>query len=269
MACRGGAQVGFECGGHLGVDSRGGGLHHQGAVGRAVGADHILDGAGCEHSAARYDADRVGEAYDVIHQMGGEHDGGSGVGETADQLPNPAADRWIHPCRGLVQEDQVRAADDRESEGEALTLATGEASHEGAGEGVDAQVLRHLLDVQGRGMEARAVAQQLHRPGARGESSVLDHDPHPGSMLRARAPGVHAQHPHAAAVGAQQAGGAGDGGGLAGAVASQQRGDGAALGGQREPVQRADGAVADGEVVGDEGGGMGVHGAAHRRPRRA
>src|SRR5699024_4501771 len=68
-------------------------------------------------------------------------------------------------------------------------------------------------------------------------------------------------------VGAEQPGGAGDGGGLPGAVGTEQRGDGAALGDEAQPVQRADGAVAEGEVVGDEGGGVVVHGAHHRRPR--
>ena len=214
-----------------------------------MSGDDVLDRAGGDRAAAGDDAHRIGEADHVVHHVRGQHHGAAGVREGADEVAYPPPDGGVHPGRRLVQEDQLGAPHDGERERQALTLTAGEATHEGAGEVVDAEVLGDLVHVERVRMQARAVAQQLHRPGAGGQAAVLDHHADPRPVLGTGVPRVPSEHLHGAAARPQQPGRAGDGGGLARPVGAQQRGHLTAERSEREAVEGADRTVGVREVL--------------------
>jgi hypothetical protein len=61
-----------------------------------------------------HDRDPTREQLRLVHEVGGEDDGLTQVAQRADRRPRLAARRRVKSRRRLVQEDQVRVADQRE-----------------------------------------------------------------------------------------------------------------------------------------------------------
>src|SRR3546814_4803266 len=64
-----------------------------------------------DQSPAVDHVDQVGEALRLVHVVCGQHDGHSGLTQLLEQLPGGTPCRGVHAGRGLVDEDQLGAAD--------------------------------------------------------------------------------------------------------------------------------------------------------------
>ena len=90
---------------------------------------HALDLGGCafaDDAAFVDDDDAVGERVGLFEVVGGEEDGLAAGGEGADLLPEGAAGFDVEADGGLVEEDEIGVAADRECEEDALLLASAE-----------------------------------------------------------------------------------------------------------------------------------------------
>jgi hypothetical protein len=152
----------------------------------------------------------------------GQHDGAAGALELLDELPQLAAGLGIEPGGGLVEEQQLRVADQRAGEGKALLLAAGQRADPGA-------ALLFQLHEADDAIHRRAVAEEA----AEQSHGLLDGELvrqlrllqlDAEALLQRAGVGVpvHAQHLEIAGVARRQALAHLDGGGLAGAVGAEQ-----------------------------------------------
>ncbi len=74
-------------------------------------------------SPAAIIADPVGEALRLVHVVGGQEDGLAEVAQSGDHAPRLAARRRVEAGRRLVEEEQVRVADQRHADVEPPLLA--------------------------------------------------------------------------------------------------------------------------------------------------
>src|SRR5690625_7723483 len=58
------------------------------------------------------DGDTVGKLIGLLEVLRGEEDGRPGIDECADDLPYIATAAWVEPGGGLIEEEQLRRADD-------------------------------------------------------------------------------------------------------------------------------------------------------------
>ena len=72
------------------------------------------------------DGDPVGEALRLLHQVGDEQDGDAPVADRLDEVPRLAASLRVEAGRQLVEDGDLRLADEGERDREALLLAAGE-----------------------------------------------------------------------------------------------------------------------------------------------
>ena len=73
--------------------------------------------------------DAVAEPLGLVHVMGGEQDGATPVLQVANDVPELAARLRVEPGGGLVEEEQLGVADQRDGHGKTLLLAAGELFH--------------------------------------------------------------------------------------------------------------------------------------------
>ena len=76
--------------------------------------------------AAVDDVDLVGEVLGLVHVVRREHDGHAVGAHLLEQLPRRTPCLRVHAGGGLVDEDQLGAADQRDRQAEPLLLAAGE-----------------------------------------------------------------------------------------------------------------------------------------------
>ena len=80
------------------------------------------------HAARVEDVHLVGQRLRLVHGVGGQHQGHAGGAQLAQQLPGRPAGVRIHPGRGLVQEHQLGATEDRRGQVDRLLLAAGQSA---------------------------------------------------------------------------------------------------------------------------------------------
>ena len=118
-------------GGDDGADARVRRTHLRGArvVGRAerVAARRaraqLVEAALVDDAPGADDGDPVAELLDLVHEVAREQHGDAAVGERADERAHVAHAGGIEPGRGLVEQQQGRAADQRPGDAEALAHA--------------------------------------------------------------------------------------------------------------------------------------------------
>src|SRR6266536_737578 len=76
--------------------------------------------------AAGQDHHPVGQVLGLVHVVRGQQDALAEGAQVVDQLPGVAPGRGVEPGGGLVQEDQIRVADDPERQVEPALLPTRE-----------------------------------------------------------------------------------------------------------------------------------------------
>ena len=196
-------------GGQL-VQQRGGvvGLAlHQRAVGAAVG-DAVVRGAHAqlarrpdrEHAALLDDRHAVGQRLRLVEVVGGQQDRLAERAQRADRLPRRPSRLGVEAGGGLVEEDQLGVAHQRQREVQAPQLPAGEPAAAHVGLLPQARQLQHLLDVARVRVEARPVAQRLARGDVAVDAARLQHDPDAPAQLDLPARGVIPEHRHLAAV---------------------------------------------------------------------
>ena len=176
------------------------------------------------------DHDPVGDGLDLGQQVRGEQHGAAAVGEAPQQPAHPAHALGIEAVGGLVEDQDLRVAEQRVGEAEALAHAERVLADAPAGRRlVEADELEQLVD---------ALHRHAHGPGGDGErlaaaaAGVLrrrvEQDPDAAAGVRqvAVAP---AEDPGLAAVGLGQADEHPHRRALAGAVGAEEAGDGARL----------------------------------------
>ncbi len=208
--------------------------------------------------------------------MRGDEEGGAAVGgEGVEELPQVAAEDGVQADGGLVEDEEFRGAEQGHREGDPAALAAGEVAGEGVGAGGEADV----LDDAGDGLAAA---------GAGGPAGVQDG----GEVVEVLADGEVVVYGrvlgHIADAGAQPgvargvaedvegAGdlglGADDGahqGGFAAAGGAEEAGDAAAGHVEGEGVEDGAAASGDGEVVGVDGGIIGITAIIHHAMNNA
>src|SRR2546423_8719587 len=129
------------------------GLEDDGAAVLAVadlggrrGADQVGRRADRDDLAASENRDAIGQALGLVEVVSREHDRLAEAAEGAQRLPGLAARVRIEAGRRLVEEDQLRVADEGKAEVEAAALAAGEAPHELVALLAEADQLDHLVD---------------------------------------------------------------------------------------------------------------------------
>ena len=136
--------------------------------------------------------------------------------------PGGGARVGIHPCGGLVEEQQRRAPDERQRERQALLLSSRHATDEGVARVVEPDRPEQADRVVGLGVVRREELQCLERTDSWVEPAFLEHHPHPGAQSGAVAPRIEPEHPHLTGVGAAVALEDLHCGGLPGTVRAQQ-----------------------------------------------
>ena len=88
--------------------------------------------------------DAVGQPLGLFHVVRGEQHGLAQAAEAFDEIPRGAAGRRVESGRGLVEEHELRVADERERQIEPPLLAAGESLHAHVGLVGEPDELEHL-----------------------------------------------------------------------------------------------------------------------------
>ena len=187
---------------------------------RFGGGAEPVDGALGDEPAGADDDDAVAQALDEVELVGGEEGGHTGSGALAQHGAHDVDRHRVQAGEGLVEDEQVGAADEGGGELDALLVAQGEPLDLVVAAPGDAEALGPLPTGPAGGGGVDAV-----EPGEVGQ---LLADPHPGVQAAllghvadaAADPGVDrcAVPGHRARVGGERAHDDAHGGGLAGAV---------------------------------------------------
>ncbi len=241
--------------------------------GEAFAADAGLEGGGGalgDDPAVVDDGDGVGQLVGLLQVLGGEQHGGAGGDQFPYALPGVGAAARVEAGGGFVQDDHGRAGDQRPGEVEAAPHPAGVGAAGPVGRLRQAEAVEEFGGAPAGGAASRAVqaghqVQVLAAGQLLVDGGVLAGEAEAGPDRLGGGADVVARHPGAARVGPQQGGEDADGGGLAGAVGTEQAEDGAGRGVQVDPGEGLLGAEALGEPFGAQGGpvaGCGA-GAAH------
>jgi hypothetical protein len=132
--------------------------------------------------------------------MSREQDGLAERTERADELPRGSSRGGVEAGRRLVEEDELRVADERDAEVEPALLPAREHLHPGIRLVGEADQLDHLVDVPRHGVVAGEHPVDLAHGEGAGQLRVLENDADPLAMLAAAAPRVDAEHTDVALV---------------------------------------------------------------------
>jgi hypothetical protein len=190
------------------------------------------------HPAPADHADPVGQVLGLVQVVGGEQHRGALVPQSADEVPELAAHLRVEAGGGLVQEQQLGAADDAEGDVEAAALASGEQAGAAAALVGQADGLDDLVDVPGVPVVAGEVAQHLLDGDQVEVAALLQHHADPLAPVGAGPAGVRAEDGELTAVPVAEAFEDLGDGGLPGPVRAEQGED---LAGVHVEVDAVDG----------------------------
>ena len=205
---------------------------------RAAAADQLVGAAAGGDPAGLDERDPVAEPLGLVGVVGDEQDGDAVVAQLLDEPPALPPGGGVEAGGQLVEDDQARAADEGEGDRQALLLAAGQLPVAGVALLRQAQAGDERLGVGVRGVEGRVQVDRLGDGQLVGQLALLELDADQLPGLGAVPVRVDAEDPDAAAVGAAQALGALDGGGLARAVRAEDAEDLALADAQAEVVDR-------------------------------
>ena len=179
-----------------------------------------------DHLALVHDADAVGQLLRLFHVVRGVEDGHPAGVEVLDPVEDGAPALRVDAHRGLVQIQHPRLVEQRRPDVHPALHAAGVLVHPVLLPVGEADELEHLVHPLGERRPAQAVHpapehEVLAPAQVVVQGDVLRH--HPDELLDLVRLAGHreAAHVGVAAVGLEQAGEDGDGGGLAGAVGSE------------------------------------------------
>src|SRR5919202_2460134 len=156
--------------------------------GRAVGEDApILD-----------DRHPVRERLGLVEVVRGEQNGLPQRLERAHSVPRVAPSGGIEPRRGLVEEDQLRVADQRQREVQASQLATRQGPRPTVLLLAEPGQLDDLVDVAWGGVEVRPVLEQLADAEVAVDTRALQDDAHALAQRPLAPLGIVPEHRHLA-----------------------------------------------------------------------
>jgi hypothetical protein len=170
--------------------------------------------------------------------VGHQHHGGPLGPDLPDQLPGRPAGLWVKAGGELVQEHHLGPADQREGDEQPLALAAGQVGEGGVALGVQPPFLEQPAPVGRVPVEGGIEVKRLPHLQPVGQGRLLELDADALAQLGALAPGLQAEHPHLARVGAAQALHHLHRGRLAGPVGAHDPDDLAGLHGERDAVHR-------------------------------
>ena len=132
--------------------------------------------------------------------MRGQKDGGAEVAEATDDIPELAARLRVKACRGLVEEDELGAANQCDANVETSHLATREAAGALVGLLLEADELDHLVDGVGVGKVGGEETQRLVDGQCSKRPALLQDDAEFGAPGGSGGGGVFTEHGDVAAI---------------------------------------------------------------------
>ena len=97
------------------------------------------------------DRDPIGEVLRLVHVVSREDDRRALAPQLVDELPRAAAGGRVEPGGGLVEEQQLRCADDAERDVEPALLPARQRLHSGVGLVHEPDELEHVVHRRGFG----------------------------------------------------------------------------------------------------------------------
>ena len=207
-----------------------------------------------DHLAVVDDDDVVGELVGLVEVLGREQHGGAVGDELADEAPDVVARLRVEARRGLVEDQQARAADEARAEVEPAAHATGVAAHDAVAGVAEPKALERVGRAAAGIGAAQAVEPADHlQVLAAGEGAVdrgeLAGQTDQRAYARGVAQHVAAEHPGGAGVRPKQRRKHAHERGLARAVRAQEALDGARPDREVDAVERARLAERDGHAL--------------------
>jgi len=179
-------------------------------------------GAGRDDPSFSQDREAVGELLDLVQIVRGQEDGLAKTAQRADRLPGAAPRAGVEAGRRLVEEDQLRVADQRETEIEPPALAAGEPPRTRVALLLEPDQLDHLVDGARMLVVPGELAQLLRDGEVLVHGRGLEHNADPSSPAEAGCLGVRPEHLDLAGIPPTVALEDLDGRRLAGSVRSEQ-----------------------------------------------
>jgi len=140
-----------------------------------------------------HDCQAVRQLPGFFQVMGGEHDRGSRRQQLADQQPRAVAALRVQPRGGLIQEQDLRTAQDRHGEIETVPLTARKGSHRDPRAVPEADQAQRFGNRPGRTECPGPHPAGLRHGQIRREPTLLQHDSHPAPDQAALLVGVTAQ----------------------------------------------------------------------------
>ncbi len=210
--------------------------------------------------ATVHDRDPVGEPLRVGQLMGGEQDAHPSVAQGGDEVPGRGLGCRVHPGGRFVEEDELRPADDRKGEPQALPLAARQDAVRNACRIGQAGLLEQRVRIERIAVEPGVQPEDLGRPCLGVDAAGLEHQPDPRPERRTVPPRVEAEDPDLAGVGPAVALDDLDRRRLPGAVRPEQRDDRPRRDIEVEPGDRGPAAVALVQAANGDRRASGGHG---------
>ena len=197
-------------------------------VGRTADCGHQVGGPSLVGEAAVVeDADAVTQPFGFVHEVGDEDHRRSRVADLLDEVPRLATSCGVEALGELVEEHESRLVDECEGEEQPLTLAAGQGAERAALERTELPTVAQLAPVDEVARKGGEQAECLADLDAVGERRRLELSADQVAVTDLVGVGdrVEAEQRDRPGVAAAQALDRLDGGGLAGAVRSEQSED--------------------------------------------
>src|SRR4051812_21054371 len=107
------------------------------------------------------DRDTIAKALGLFHVVCGEDDRAALGLEFRDQLPQLAARLWVEACRRLIEEKELRVADERAGDRESLFLTTRQSADSRGSLLAELDLIYDFADVARLSVEALEERQRL------------------------------------------------------------------------------------------------------------
>jgi hypothetical protein len=191
----------------------------------------------------------VAEPLGLLHEVRDQHHGHAPVADALDEVPGVTTRVRVQPGGQLVQDGDLRVADQRQRDRQPLLLAAGELGEPGVTLVGQPQVLQQRPPVGRVLVEGAVEVERLPDLHLLGKLAFLELCPDALPELVAVASRVEPEHRHPAGVGDAEALDRLDGGGLARPVGAEDAEDLAPLDGKRDVMHRDAVAVSLVEVL--------------------
>src|SRR4051794_11125332 len=158
----------------------------------------LRGGADGEDAPVLDDRHAVGERLRLVEVVRRQHDRLAEVAQAADRVPRRTAGGGVEARGRLVEEDELRVADQRQRQVQAPQLAAGQGPRQGVGLLVEADQGDDVRDVARRRVQARPVRHGLAHLHVAVHAHGLQDDAHAPAQLELAQGRVVAQHGHVA-----------------------------------------------------------------------